>query len=74
MVDFEIAANPFGDADGDGDVDLADYAAMVPCLSGPYQANGFIAPSAACRSAFDGDADTDVDLRDWGTFQAACEG
>ena len=71
IVDFEIEANPPGDADGDGDVDLADFAAMVPCLSGPLEAAGFVPPSTACRSIFDDDADTDVDLRDWSAFQAA---
>ncbi|MFH0980313.1 MAG: hypothetical protein V2A79_02080, partial [Planctomycetota bacterium] len=51
------------DSDGDGDVDLVDYAAFVPCISGP---STVAAPGCGI---FDVDADSDVDLRDFGSFQ-----
>lgn len=55
-----------GDYDGDGNVDLDDYAAFPGCLSGP----GVAAPSGLCRDAFNFDLDSDVDLWDFGEFQA----
>jgi hypothetical protein len=54
------------DANGDGQVDLADHALLVNCLSGP------IAPPAPLPSvceAFDTDYDHDVDLRNVAVFQ-----
>ena len=63
-----------GDHDGDGDVDLIDYAEFPPCLSGPWQAPDFVTPSAQCRDAFDFNADTDVDLQDFGGFQESFTG
>ncbi len=58
-----------GDADQDGDVDLADHAAFDTCLSGPDT----LAPSTPidCESIFDFDADSDVDLEDWAAFERA---
>lgn len=53
-----------GDSDGDGDLDLADWAALRPCLQGP----GITATPTPCQF-FDTDADTDVDLRDAAAFQ-----
>ncbi|MCB9849449.1 MAG: fibronectin type III domain-containing protein [Phycisphaerales bacterium] len=54
-----------GDCDVDGDVDVADFAGLVDCLSGP----GGTPPATAsagcgCLATFDLDADGDVDLRD----------
>ena len=65
-----------GDWDNDGDVDLADYAVLADCLDGP---NALPTPSppktaAQCRSAFDYDADSDVDLKDVRVFQAEFTG
>ncbi len=46
-----------GDSDGDGDVDLGDYAAFAACLNGP-----------TCE-VFDFDSDDDNDLQDFSAFQ-----
>lgn len=54
-----------GDFDGDGDVDLADYAEFPGCMGGPGV--GF---AAGCE-AFDFDLDTDVDAGDFAGFQLA---
>ena len=55
---------PQGDYDRDCDIDLDDYAELVPCLTGPL-----VAHPAGCR-AFDFDGDRDVDLLDFAGFQA----
>ena len=52
-----------GDHDNDGDVDSADFAAFVDCLSGP----GNVAP-VGC-GFFDRDADGDVDLSEFAEIQ-----
>ncbi len=57
-----------GDADDDGDVDLADYLALRACVGPPGRAPGF-----ACF-AFDLDLDGDVDLSDVVTFQTFVTG
>ena len=71
-----------GDFDGDGDVDLADYAFLADCFAGPfvsttvgdYDGDGdvdledFAAPGGGCEDK-DLDADGDVDLADFGEFQ-----
>ncbi|MCB9849118.1 MAG: hypothetical protein H6817_00265 [Phycisphaerales bacterium] len=54
-----------GDADFDGDVDLADHDAFVRCVTGP---NGSSRPAecAPCEyERLDADSDGDVDLRDY---------
>lgn len=53
------------DPDGDGDHDLADYAAFSDCMNGP-QPGG---PLSGICPVFDGDGDDDVDLADYQTFQ-----
>jgi hypothetical protein len=58
-----------GDADGDGDVDLADYAVLAGCMTGP----GGGPPASGC-SIFDLDWDGDVDLRDVAAFSVAFTG
>ena len=55
-----------GDADGDGDVDLADLLAFDACFSGP----GVDRPDEPACSEVDLDADGDVDLADLVAFQA----
>lgn len=59
--EFVLAAVP-GDLDGDGDVDLADYLALLPCVSGPGQP-----VATGCEDAdLDGDGDSDLaDLVRW---------
>jgi hypothetical protein len=57
-----------GDCDGDGDVDLDDYALFAGCLSGPQ---GGITADCGC---FDDDRDLDVDLLDFVAFQLAFTG
>lgn len=57
-----------GDADGDLDVDLEDYAAFDACVTGSAGRGG-----PTCDFA-DADADGDVDLEDFGAFQARFTG
>ncbi len=57
-----------GDIDGDGDVDLADFATLSTCFGGP----GATTPPDGCEAddfaASDLDGDGDVDLGDFSTF------
>jgi hypothetical protein len=62
------APPPFGDADCDGDVDLADAELMLPCISGAEVSYG-----ENCKG-FNADDDDDVDLADVASFQAAFTG
>ena len=55
-------------ADGDGDVDLADFLLFAECFTGPDGAT-----SPACTTA-DLDGDGDVDLADAIIFQASFTG
>lgn len=52
-----------GDCDGDGDVDLFDYADFTDCFSGP---GGGLGLGCDC---FDFDGDGDNDLQDFAAFQ-----
>jgi hypothetical protein len=63
-TDLVLLAN--FDCDGDGDVDLTDYANFATCLDGPSGAR-----SETDCSCFDSDADGDVDLRDFARLQIA---
>ncbi len=56
------------DLDGDGDVDLNDFASLQACFNGPNRP-----VSAGCLCA-DGDGDADVDLTDFARFQACFNG
>jgi hypothetical protein len=60
-VTAAFAATP--DLDGDGDVDLSDYATFLACYNGP----GAPYPIPGCY-VVDFDADSDVDLADYGAF------
>jgi predicted outer membrane repeat protein len=57
-----------GDMDGDGDVDLDDYAQWADCLAGPE----VMTPPVGCTEVqfdlADEDEDGDVDLADFGLF------
>lgn len=55
-----------GDCNGDGVLDLFDFAAFDPCLSEP--GGGLAKPECAC---FDLDHDARVGLIDWGLLQLA---
>jgi len=63
-----------GAADGDGDcdldVDLDDYLLFVDCLAGPDTLPApTLTDEKTCRTVFDFDGDTDVDLADFTAFQ-----
>jgi hypothetical protein len=64
-----------GDYDGDGDVDLTDYAVFPDCLGGPDVEPQPIAPvtTARCLGSFDFDLDGDVDLADFAAFTRAID-
>lgn len=62
---WEIPIPVFGDADGDADLDLADYAKLQACFSGPTDGPGFTPPSAECKEQFDLTFDGDVDMDDY---------
>jgi hypothetical protein len=65
---FLVELTPFGDSDGDGDIDLVDFAQFQLCFSGP---GGGVSDS--CR-IFDFDTDNDVDLVDFAQFQVTFTG
>jgi hypothetical protein len=56
-----------GDADGDGDVELDDYASFAACMAGPEASPP--APGFDCLVVFDYDDDGDVDLADFRWFR-----
>ncbi len=70
MRQAQLAVEPPlpGDYNGDGVVDLADYAYWDGCMTGPD--NGPYPPD--CET-FDFDEDGDVDAKDFGGFQASIE-
>jgi hypothetical protein len=58
-----------GDVDGDGDVDLADYASWDSCMNGPG-----IGPVVAECAPLDLNGDDDIDLADFAAFTRAFTG
>jgi hypothetical protein len=64
-----LLAQGDGDYNGDGYVDLDDFAYWGACMTGP--GGGLAEPDCA---AFDFDSDIDVDLLDFGGFMAAFTG
>ena len=71
----ECAAMIPGDYDLDGRVDLADLSALVDCASQPGSTPSPLgATTQRCLQAFDADADGDVDLADYRSWQIASSG
>ncbi len=68
-VTLNVVADSTGDCDNDGDFDLADFANLANCETGP--AGGPLLGNCAC-SDFDGDGD--IDLVDWSVFQRSFTG
>lgn len=65
VVVSEPVIPPFGDFDGDGDIDLADFAFLSVCFRGAFQPiPAFPVGCEACD--FDGDGD--IDLADFSEF------
>ena len=62
---------PPQDVDGDGDVDLGDFATFQGCFNGPNRPYG---ASPACACLDDAPADNDVDLTDFAKFQSCFNG
>lgn len=67
-VDFTCHSSPFGDLNGDGYVDAADFLLFSACGSGPA-----INLNSGCQSC-DADLDSDVDNIDFAAFQRCYSG
>ncbi len=69
MEIIEVELPHAGDMDGDGDVDLSDFAILAGCMAGPGESR----PSTGCTDgqfmSADLDGDTDVDMDDFHLFQ-----
>lgn len=63
----------FHDSNGDGQVDLADYADFLRCISpnGDAATSGTDSGRRGCLDIFDADGSGQLDLIDWGSLQAA---
>lgn len=69
---YTPCSKPFADADGDGDVDQADFAAFQACFSGP----GVLLTGTNC-ACFDVDnqvGDSDIDAEDLAAFNNCITG
>ncbi|MCP4246732.1 MAG: hypothetical protein GY778_06755 [bacterium] len=66
--------SPAQDSDGDGDIDLTDYAAFAECFNGPGQPWPGPPVNQAYCSCVDRGSDGDVDLVDLWLFQQAFTG
>ncbi len=65
-VKLVLSGYAFGDANGDGAVDLAEVEQSAGCTTGPRAG-----PVGVDCEVFDFDDDGDVDLRDWAGLQTA---
>ncbi len=73
LTTYKSCHKPPQDADGDGDVDLTDFAQFQACFNGPNRPWPPTADPLIC-TCFDDDADSDVDLVDFGVFQTCFNG
>ena len=64
---------PAQDTDGDGDVDLTDFASFMVCFNGPNRGRPPRAEPLRCV-CLDSDGDRDVDLIDFAEFQRCFNG
>lgn len=60
--------DPAPDIDGDGDVDVSDFAGFQACFRGPE------VPAKPACACFDADGDADVDVADFAVFQGCYNG
>ncbi|MBI4581433.1 MAG: thrombospondin type 3 repeat-containing protein [Planctomycetes bacterium] len=63
--------DPVYDADGDRDVDSADFAAFQVCLTGPNPGSGIFRAACAC---YDFENDRDIDQGDFTAFAQCASG
>ncbi len=68
-----ICNSPPQDTNGDGDVDLQDFAAFASCFSGPNSPWAGSLPDSVC-GCLDVDRDRDVDLGDFSAFNGCFNG
>ena len=65
-----FVANPNGDFDANGVLDIIDFGYLADCQAGPNAApspaNGSC--TSMCLQAFDADNDGDIDLKDFASF------
>jgi hypothetical protein len=69
ITDWQHIRVPKGNRDGDGDIDVDDYAGIPGCLTGP----GTQSPAPECE-IFDVEGDDDIDLADLAGFQSVFTG
>jgi hypothetical protein len=76
LKEIDVFGRLPGDSDGDGDVDLDDFANFAECLNGPDALPNPTPPPTPeeCLDYFDFDGDSDVDLDDFEEFQVAFTG
>ncbi|MGQ9648660.1 MAG: hypothetical protein ACUVXJ_00955 [Phycisphaerae bacterium] len=65
---------PFADADVDGDVDQADFAAFQACFTGPLGSSPGLADACACLDRGLGASDGDIDADDLAAFEECATG
>ncbi len=68
------ANDPFADADGDGDVDQADFAVVQGCFTGTGGFPDPLPPIPIGCGMFDRDRDLDIDQSDMNAFELCASG